>query len=107
MPPRPRRPGAGGRDGYWRRCAARAERRAANDRRQAAEAEGALRKLQEQVQQMEAKMEAMELKLQLLAVLLQRDIAATSWGATARLQAGVRRWQRRASRSPSLLTGAG
>ena len=41
-------------------------------------------------------MEAMELKLQLQQhreVLLRRDIRATSLGATARLQALVRRWQ--------------
>ena len=48
-------------------------------------------------------MEAMELKLQLQLhreVLLRRDIRATSLGATARLQALVRRWQaqREASR---------
>ena len=81
MPPRPRRPCAGDREGYWRRCAARAERRATADRREAAEAGGALRKLQEQVQQMEARMEEMELKLQLQQhreVLLRRDIHATS-----------------------------
>ena len=96
MPPRLRRPCAGGREGYWRRCAARAERRATADRREAAEAGGALTRLQEQVQQMERRMEEMELKLQLQQhreVLLRRDIRATSVGATARLQALVRRWQ--------------
>ena len=96
VPPRPRRPGAGGREGYWRRCAARAERRAAADRREAAEAGGALTRLQEQVAKMEARMGAMELKLQLQQhheVVLRRDISATCRGATARLQAFIRRWQ--------------
>ena len=45
---------------------------------------------------MEARMEAMELKLQLQQhheVVLRRDIHAACRGATARLQAWVRRWQ--------------